>query len=74
MDVPPGELTQFIQMRVPFSLTYSAINENLNLTFGYKSTLNDNAPDDLRMNCFMVSLVYGWNSLLEGASRLKTEK
>jgi len=50
------------------------INENLNLTFGYKSTLNDNAPSDLRMDCFMVSLVYGWNSLLEGASRLKNEK
>lgn len=49
------------------------INESLNLTFGYKSTLNDNAPGDLRMNGFMLSLVYGWHPLLEGARRLKSE-
>jgi len=50
------------------------MNENLNLTFGYMSTLNDNAPDDLRMNKFMVTLVYGWHPLVEGMQRLKTEK
>jgi hypothetical protein len=49
------------------------INDNLNLTFGYKSTVNDNAPGDLRLNGFMVSLVYGWHPLLEGARRLKGE-
>jgi len=49
------------------------LNENLNLTFGYKSTVNDNAPGDLRMNGFMISLVYGWHPLLEGARRLKGE-
>jgi hypothetical protein len=48
------------------------INDNLNLTFGYKSTVNDNAPGDLRMNGFMLSLVYGWHPLLEGARRLKS--
>jgi outer membrane protein assembly factor BamA len=50
------------------------INDNLNLTFGYKSTVNDDAPGDLRMDNFMVSLVYGWHSLLEGARRLKGEQ
>jgi hypothetical protein len=48
-----------------------AINENLNLTFGYKSTVNDSAPGDLRMDSFMLTLVYGWHPLIEGARRLK---
>jgi len=48
------------------------INENLNLTVGYKSTINDSAPGDLRMDSFMVTLVYGWHPLLEGARRLKS--
>jgi Putative MetA-pathway of phenol degradation len=50
------------------------INDNLNLTVGYKSTINDSSSDDLRMDCFMVSLVYGWHPLLEGSRRLKDEK
>jgi hypothetical protein len=49
------------------------INDNLNLTFGYKSTVNDNAPGDLRMNGFMLSLVYGWHPMIEGMRRLKSE-
>lgn len=48
-----------------------AINDNLNLTVGYKSTLNDSAPGDLRMDAFMLTLVYGWHPLIEGARRLK---
>jgi hypothetical protein len=50
------------------------INDNLNLTVGYKSTFNDNAPGDLRMDSFMVTLVFGWHPLIEGARRLKGEK
>jgi len=50
------------------------VNDNMNLTFGYKSTLNDNGPGDLRMDSFMITLVYGWHPLLEGARRLKSEK
>jgi hypothetical protein len=50
------------------------INDNLGLTFGYKSTLNDNAPQDLRMDRFMISLVYGWHPLIEGTQRLKKGK
>jgi Putative MetA-pathway of phenol degradation len=51
-----------------------AINDNLNLTIGYKSTLNDTAPDALRMDTFMVTLVYGWHPMIEGMRRLKGEK
>lgn len=49
------------------------INNNLNFTFGYKSTLNDQAPDDLQMDVFMLSLVAGWHPLIEGARRLQSE-
>jgi len=50
------------------------INDNLNLTVGYKSTINDNSSEDLRMDCFMVSMVFGWHPLIEGSRRLKDEK
>jgi hypothetical protein len=50
------------------------LNENLNLTFGYMSTINDSDPGDLRMNKFMVTLVYGWHPMVEGMRRLKEEK
>jgi hypothetical protein len=49
------------------------INDNVNLTFGYKSTVNDKAPDDLRMDGFMVTLVFGWHPMIEGMRRLKRE-
>ncbi|MCE5232532.1 MAG: transporter [Mizugakiibacter sp.] len=57
---------------VGFTLGYQ-VNDNLNLTFGYKSTVNDSAPDDLRMDGFMISLVYGWHPIIEGAKRLEGE-
>jgi len=49
------------------------VNSNLNLTFGYKSTINDSAPGDLKMDSFMITLVYGWHPLIEGSKRLKAE-
>jgi hypothetical protein len=58
---------------VGLTLGYT-INDNLNLTVGYKSTLNDSSPGDLRMDSFMVTLVFGWHPLLEGSRRLKGEK
>ena len=51
-----------------------AVNENLSLTFGYKSTIMDNDPEDLRMSGFMVSLVYGWHPIVEGMRRLQGEE
>jgi hypothetical protein len=55
-----------------FTLGYQ-LDDNLNLTFGYKSTVNDSGPQDLRMDGLMVTLVYGWHSLIEGSRRLKSE-
>ena len=49
------------------------INDNLSLTVGYKSTINDKAPGDVQMDGFMVSLVAGWHPLVEAAKRLSGE-
>ncbi len=49
------------------------VNDSLNLTFGYKSTLNDDAPDDVSQDIFMVTLTYGWHPMVEGMRRLKGE-
>jgi hypothetical protein len=40
---------------------------------GGKSSINDDAPDDLRMDSFTISLVYGWHPLIEGTKRLSRE-
>ena len=58
---------------IGLTLGYS-INDNMNLTVGYKSTVRDSAPDDLRMDGFMVSLVFGWHPLIEGSRRLSSGK
>jgi hypothetical protein len=57
---------------VGLTLGYT-VNDNINLTFGYKSTVNDSAPGDLRLDGFMVSLIFGWHPLVEGMKRLKSE-
>ena len=55
---------------VGFTLGYQ-LNDSLQLTIGYKSTLNNNAAsNDLRMSIFNLSLTTGWHRLLEGAGRL----
>jgi len=57
-----------------FGLTLGyQINDNLGLTFSYKSTASDQAPSDLQMDVFMISLVSGWHPLIEGSKRLKSE-
>jgi hypothetical protein len=55
-----------------FTLGYT-VNDNIGLTIGYKSTVNDSKPSDMRMDSFMVSLVFGWHPLIEGMKRLKNE-
>jgi hypothetical protein len=58
---------------VGFTLGYQ-VNDNLAFTFGYKSTLNNGSdPTALRMDSFMMSLVFGWHPLVEGMKRLKSE-
>lgn len=55
-----------------FGLTLGyQVNSNLGLTAGYKSTINDNGPTDMKMDNFMMTLVYGWHKVIEGARRLK---
>jgi hypothetical protein len=57
-----------------FGLTLGyQINDNLGLTFSYKSTASDQAPSDLQMDVFMISLVSGWHHIIEGSKRLKSE-
>ena len=57
---------------VGFTLGYQ-LNDSTQLTFGYKSTLNnDAASDDLKMSVFTISLTTGWHRLLEGAGRLSS--
>jgi len=57
-----------------FGLTLGyQLNDNVGLTFSYKSTASDNAPDDLQMDVFMISLVSAWHPLIEGSKRLKSE-
>jgi hypothetical protein len=48
------------------------LNDNLNCTFSYKSTVNDDDPTDLRMDVFMATLVYAWHPVIEGMNRLKS--
>jgi hypothetical protein len=57
---------------VGLTLGYT-INENLNLAVGYKSTVNDNGPTDLRMDGFMITLVFSWHPTIEGMRRLRSE-
>jgi hypothetical protein len=49
------------------------INENMQLNISYTSTLNDSAPEDLKMDGFRITLLYGWHPLVEGMRRLKGE-
>jgi hypothetical protein len=40
------------------------------MTVGYKTTISDSAPTDVRMDAFMFTLVYGWHPMIEGMKRL----
>jgi Putative MetA-pathway of phenol degradation len=47
------------------------VNDNMQLTLGYTSSINDKAAEDLKMDTFRVTLIYGWHNLIEGMHRLK---
>lgn len=49
------------------------VNDNMQLTVSYSSTVNDNNPEDLKMDGFRITLIYGWHELIEGMRRLKSE-
>jgi hypothetical protein len=55
---------------VGFTLGYQ-LNDSMQLTIGYKSTLNnDTGSNDLQMSTFMISFTTGWHRLIEGVNRL----
>ena len=55
-----------------FTLGYH-INDNVQFTAGYMSTISDSDPTDLSMDEFKLSLVFGWHPLVEGMKRLSSE-
>ena len=46
------------------------INENMQMYFSYNTTVNDKAADDLKMDGFRITILYGWHKLVEGMRRL----
>ncbi|MBN2174327.1 MAG: hypothetical protein JW731_09355, partial [Bacteroidales bacterium] len=47
------------------------VNDNMQLTLSYNTTVNDNDAEDLKMDGFRVTLIYGWHKLVEGMKRLE---
>lgn len=56
-----------------FTLGYP-LSDHMQLTVGYMSSVNDTSPDDLQMDGFRISLVYGWHKIIEGMERLKSDE
>lgn len=49
------------------------VSESLQLTVGYRATIDDSDPTDMRMSGFYLSLTNGWHPLIEGMNRLTSE-
>jgi hypothetical protein len=47
------------------------VNDNMQLTLSYNTTVNDKNPEDLKMDGFRIVFLYGWHPLIEGMRRLK---
>jgi len=67
-DEVPGDALNSLTLGL--TLGYH-INDNLQLTAGYMATVNDNEPTDLRLDGFLVSLMFGWHPLIEQMKRLQ---
>jgi len=50
------------------------INDNMQLNISYTSTINDSAAEDLKMDGFRVTLIFGWHEMIEGMHRLKSNE
>jgi len=48
------------------------VNENMQLNLSYSSTVNDAEPEDLNIDGFRITLIYGWHKLIEGMGRLNS--
>jgi len=55
-----------------YTLGYQ-LNENMQLTFAYMTTIGDSDPGDIQMDGLLISLMYGWHPLIEGMGRLGNE-
>jgi hypothetical protein len=59
-------------LTIGFTVGYQ-INDNLALTMGYSSSINDDDPMDVDMDAFTISIVFGWHNLIEGMNRLQSD-
>jgi hypothetical protein len=50
------------------------INDNMQMIISYNSTINDNNAEDLKMDGFRVTFLYGWHKLIEGMRRLNSHE
>ena len=50
------------------------INDNMQLNISYSSTVNDKDDEDLKMDGFRITILYGWHSLIEGMHRLNSSE
>ncbi len=46
------------------------VNPNMQFLVSYCSTVNDNDAEDLKLDSFRFSLIFGWHKLVEGMRRL----
>ena len=65
----PKPDTQMLGLTLGYQL-----NDNMSVSFAYKSTINDNASDAMRTDIFMITLISGWHPVIEGSKRLQGEK
>jgi hypothetical protein len=50
------------------------INANMQMNLSYSSTVNDKNPEDLKIDGFRMTLIFGWHKLVEGMHRLKSNE
>jgi len=50
------------------------INSNMQINLSYSSTVNDKNPEDLKMDGFRITFLYGWHKLVEGMHRLNSNE
>jgi len=50
------------------------VNDNMQLTIAYVSSINDSNAEDLKMDTFRVTLLFGWHKMVEGMHRLNANE
>jgi len=67
------EGTALDNLGVGMTLGYE-VNENMQLNISYTSTVNDKEPEDLKIDGFRATLLFGWHPLVEGMRRLHSSE